>query len=130
MLCCAIGGAVGHCMLRLLTKHQSLQRKNNGVMMIERLSLRFTSLAMALLLAGCAVGPDYQRPDVDVPNAFKEASLSPEAAKQWKMAQPADALARGRWWVIFNDPILDGLEDQAMRSEEHTSELQSLMRNS
>src|SRR3546814_3922492 len=81
MLCCAIWGAVGHCMLRLLTKHQSLQRKNNGVMMIERLSLRFTSLAMALLLAGCAVGPDYQRPAVD-------------------------------------------------RSEEHTSELQSLMRTS
>ncbi|AEC18688.1 putative outer membrane efflux protein [Pusillimonas sp. T7-7] len=86
--------------------------------MIERLSLRFTSLAMALLLAGCAVGPDYQRPDVDVPNAFKEASLSPEAAKQWKMAQPADALARGRWWAIFNDPILDGLEDQAMSANQ------------
>src|SRR3546814_16374369 len=96
MLCCAIWGAVGHCMLRLLTKHQSLQRKNNGVMMIERLSLRFTSLAMALLLAGCAVGPAYQRPAVDVPNAFKEASLSPEAATQWKMAQIGRASCRER----------------------------------
>src|SRR3546814_10430765 len=50
--------------------------------------------------------------------SFKEASLSPEAAKQWKMAQPADALARGRWWAIFNDPILDGLEDQAMSANQ------------
>lgn len=86
--------------------------------MIERLRFHFTGLAIGLLLAGCAVGPDYQRPDVDVPKAFKEASLSPEAARQWKLAQPADALARGRWWAIFNDPILDKLEDQAMSANQ------------
>lgn len=85
---------------------------------MKRLRLRFTSLAMALFLAGCAVGPDYQRPDVDVPNTYKEATLSPEAAKQWKMAQPAEALARGDWWAIFKDPVLDKLESQAMSANQ------------
>ncbi|PVY68331.1 multidrug efflux system outer membrane protein [Pusillimonas noertemannii] len=85
---------------------------------MKRLRLRFTSLAMALFLAGCAVGPDYQRPDAEVSGAFKEAFLSPEAARQWKMAQPAEALARGRWWVIFNEPVLDALEDQAMSANQ------------
>ncbi|WP_280634406.1 efflux transporter outer membrane subunit [Pollutimonas harenae] len=87
-------------------------------MIMKRLRLHLTSLAMALFLAGCAVGPDYQRPDVDISGAFKEASLSPEAAKQWKMAQPAEALARGRWWAIFNEPVLDKLEDQAMNANQ------------
>ncbi len=81
---------------------------------MKRLRLSLTSLAMALFLAGCAVGPDYQRPEVDVPDTYKEASLSPEAARQWKLAQPAEALARGDWWAIFKDPVLDKLESQAM----------------
>lgn len=87
-------------------------------MIMKRLRLRFTTLAMAVLLAGCAVGPDYQRPGIDVPNAYKEATLSPEAAKQWKMAQPAEALARGEWWAIFKDPVLDQLEAQAMAANQ------------
>jgi NodT family efflux transporter outer membrane factor (OMF) lipoprotein len=57
---------------------------------------------LALLLSGCAVGPDYQRPaTVDV-SAFKE-------AEGWVPAAPADALERGPWWSLFNDPQLDQL---------------------
>ena len=72
-----------------------------------------TALLITLLLAGCAVGPEYQRAEVPVPQQFKEATLSPEAAEKWQAAQPKDALARGRWWAIFNDPTLDALQDQA-----------------
>lgn len=67
----------------------------------------------ALVLAGCAVGPEYERSDVRVPAQFKEATLSPEAARQWKAAQPQDALSRGQWWRIFNDPALNALQEQA-----------------
>lgn len=60
------------------------------------------STALALLLGGCAVGPNYQRPaTVDV-SAFKE-------AEGWVPAAPADALERGPWWSLFNDPLLDQL---------------------
>jgi NodT family efflux transporter outer membrane factor (OMF) lipoprotein len=58
--------------------------------------------ALALLLSGCAIGPNYQRPaTVDV-SAFKE-------AEGWVPAAPADALERGPWWSLFNDPLLDQL---------------------
>ena len=58
--------------------------------------------ALAVLLSGCAVGPTYQRPaTVDV-SAFKE-------AEGWVPAAPADALERGPWWSLFNDPLLDQL---------------------
>ncbi|GAT99973.1 RND transporter [Burkholderia stabilis] len=56
-----------------------------------------------MLLAGCAVGPDYHRPDTSIPAAFKEAPAG------WKVAQPADRADRGPWWAVYNDPQLDAL---------------------
>lgn len=56
-------------------------------------------------LTACAVGPDYKRPAVDTAAGFKEAN-------DWKPTEPADALGRGPWWHLFNDDVLNGLEDQ------------------
>lgn len=78
----------------------------------------FLPTLLAALLAGCAVGPDYQVPAVQVPAAFKEASLSPQAAERWKAAQPSDAMTRGRWWTIFKDADLDALQEQAMAANQ------------
>jgi len=58
--------------------------------------------------AACTVGPNYQRPKSEVPPAFKEA---PPAG--WKEAQPNDEIAKGDWWVVFGDPVLNELEKQA-----------------
>jgi NodT family efflux transporter outer membrane factor (OMF) lipoprotein len=56
---------------------------------------------------GCMIGPNYKRPDARAPSAYKE---SPPSG--WKQAQPNDAMLRGKWWTIYNDPRLDALEDQ------------------
>ncbi|WP_175731289.1 efflux transporter outer membrane subunit [Burkholderia ambifaria] len=61
------------------------------------------AVATAVLLAGCAVGPDYHRPDTSIPAAFKEAPAG------WKVAQPADRADRGPWWSVYDDPQLDAL---------------------
>ena len=73
----------------------------------------FAALIATLILSGCAVGPQYQRADVTTPEHFREATLSAEEARIWKTAQPQDALSRGQWWRIFNDPTLDSLQEQA-----------------
>ena len=86
--------------------------------MITRISLAAASGLLAALLAGCAVGPKYERPAVETPAAFKEARLSAAERQRWKQAQPADDLARGRWWAIFRDPALDSLETQAMKANQ------------
>jgi len=57
---------------------------------------------ITLLVGGCAVGPDYQRPAFDAPAEFKE-------MKGWRSATPADALPRGDWWAGFSDADLDAL---------------------
>ncbi|ATE59166.1 efflux transporter outer membrane subunit [Thauera sinica] len=61
-------------------------------------------LALAILLQGCSSGPDYRRPAVDVPAAFKESGPA-----GWKAAAPADALPRDGWWARYRDPALDAL---------------------
>src|SRR5437867_333133 len=57
---------------------------------------------LALVLAACAVGPDYQRPEAAVCAAYKE-------AVGWKAAEPRDEASRGNWWEIFGDPKLFAL---------------------
>jgi NodT family efflux transporter outer membrane factor (OMF) lipoprotein len=66
-----------------------------------------SSLVAVLLLSACAVGPNYVRPTVSTPAAFKEA---PSAQNGWVPSQPMDTIDRGAWWSVFNDPVLDGLE--------------------
>ena len=61
-----------------------------------------------LLLSGCMVGPDYERPKVEIPAAYKEGMRESD----WKQAEPRDAAARGKWWAIFGDPQLDGMISQ------------------
>ena len=69
---------------------------------------------LALLLAGCAVGPNYQRPRRWAPTPCRRpfpASLPPTG--DWKPAQPSAHLPRGSWWEIFGDPELNRLETLA-----------------
>src|SRR5437870_1651622 len=56
-------------------------------------------------LAACSVGPNYVRPPVETPSAYKE-------AQGWKQAEPRDEQSRGNWWEVFNDAQLDALVTQ------------------
>ncbi|HEY5672399.1 MAG TPA: efflux transporter outer membrane subunit [Malonomonas sp.] len=61
---------------------------------------------LALLLAGCTLGLDYQRPAADVPVQYKNDA-------PWKVAAPADQLPKGNWWEVYQDPQLNALQQQA-----------------
>jgi outer membrane protein, multidrug efflux system len=58
----------------------------------------------ALALAGCMVGPDYERPAVPLPVAFTGASATPAAAEAVSSA----------WWRLFDDATLDDLVETAL----------------
>jgi NodT family efflux transporter outer membrane factor (OMF) lipoprotein len=78
------------------------------------------SVACALYLTGCVVGPKYVRPSVETPSAYKEAVPTEAAAPGiWKTAEPQDTAARGKWWEIFNDPQLNDLEEKAAISNQN-----------
>jgi len=61
-------------------------------------------LATATLIAGCAVGPDYSRPELDLP-------------ARWRVDYPEAAeVANPRWWDQFDDPVLGQLIDEALHA--------------
>src|SRR5574341_1309350 len=94
----------------------------------------YAATAGLLLIGGCTVGPNYQRPASALPPAWQEAQ------QVGLDTQPATLT---QWWTEFNDALLDSLVERAVksnldlyvaearirearaRSEEHTSELQS-----
>ena len=59
-------------------------------------------LIAAVSLGACTLGPDYQRPELPVPNEYKQ-------AEGWKTATPADVLQRGNWWMLYGDAELNAL---------------------
>ncbi|HKF47139.1 MAG TPA: efflux transporter outer membrane subunit [Terracidiphilus sp.] len=74
--------------------------------MIDRRS--FTTSLLLLSLFGCKVGPNYQRPHLDVPGQYR--GLAPEAAPQ---ASP-ETFAEMKYWAVFQDKALDDLIKEAL----------------
>ncbi len=69
-------------------------------------------LLPACLLAACAVGPDYKRPDMALPESW--------AANKDEAAHPASE-ASEQWWHLYADATLDQLEDEALA---HNADIQ------
>ncbi len=61
-----------------------------------------------------AVGPDYVRPTAPAAPAWRDSAAGPA----WKAGAPADAFARGEWWKLFGDPVLDDLEARALSANQ------------
>ena len=68
--------------------------------------MRCSLVPMFLVLGGCALGPDYERPELDVPEAF---------------IQPVDegeSIVNLDWWELFDDPQLDALVRTALENNQ------------
>jgi len=69
-------------------------------------------LILVILLTGCAVGPDYRKPEAPTAAQFKE-------MQGWREAQPKDQLPRGSWWTVFGDAELDRLMERVEVSNQN-----------
>jgi outer membrane protein, multidrug efflux system len=70
------------------------------------------ALAGLLILAACAVGPNYHRPTAEVPAAWQPADT-------WHEAVPGDAVLKGAWWELFQDPALNPLVETALNGNQN-----------
>ncbi len=84
------------------------QRAARGIVRRFSTSL-FLAWALAMVVTGCKVGPDYQTPKAAVPNSYT--SLGTAALTNDTNNVPTDALTR--WWTLFKDPLLDSLMVEA-----------------
>ncbi len=76
-------------------------------------------VGLVSLLAGCKVGPNYNRPATAPPPEYKEGGSAGAAVPPpnpnggtWKPASPSDGMLRGKWWEVYQDPQLNALEEQ------------------
>jgi NodT family efflux transporter outer membrane factor (OMF) lipoprotein len=80
-----------------------------------RLKVALIPAMASLVLAGCRVGPKYNVPAATTqapPASYKESTSQFQDTDGWKVAQPQDAMLRGKWWEIYNEPELNDLEDK------------------
>jgi NodT family efflux transporter outer membrane factor (OMF) lipoprotein len=71
-------------------------------------SIRAVALAIlaSLVMTGCMVGPDFERPSTSTPEVF-DRTQSAQA-----QSRPAESAFSPEGWTLFNDPVLNSLEQQ------------------
>ena len=67
------------------------------------------TILMAIFIGGCKVGPNYHRPNVDIPTAFRSPAASDQAEAK------ASSFADLPWWQVFQDPQLQVLVRTALK---------------
>lgn len=77
------------------------------------------SLAALGLLAGCAVGPDYSRPALELPKTLAVAAADQHAVQQD---------IQRNWWTLFGSPELDALIEQAWRANNSIASAEAALR--
>jgi len=70
-------------------------------------------MALCLWLGGCAVGPTYQQPKVDVESDYGASASRAATQPSGVTTQPA---VMTRWWTAFNDPVLDALIERSVKA--------------
>jgi NodT family efflux transporter outer membrane factor (OMF) lipoprotein len=70
--------------------------------------------ALAWLLGGCAVGPDYYQPQYALPDRYE--GVQPPAQKVDAAANSPSAVEISSWWHALHDPELDSLVERALKS--------------
>jgi NodT family efflux transporter outer membrane factor (OMF) lipoprotein len=95
----------------------------NAMMFPRHKARRGLAIALAgcTALSACAVGPNYKRPSVVSTPSFKE-------AQGWTPATPEDGVAKGDWWAVFNDPLLNDLEKKVDVSNQNLAAAEAAYR--
>ena len=65
-----------------------------------------SAVVVCLFFTGCAVGPDYSRPPVSIPDNYRGLQGTPTP----------ESLADVAWWEVFKDPVLQELTREALRN--------------
>jgi multidrug efflux system outer membrane protein len=92
----------------------------------KRISPPFALVLTLAVLTGCAVGPNYKRPAVDVPGMYRglaadapvttDAKPQPGQSRQAKAQEAVESLGDAKWWEVFQDPQLQNLIRTALKN--------------
>lgn len=75
--------------------------------MALNVNMKFVLPVVATVLSGCAVGPNYVRPDIKAPNSWEAVEKDGKKAVSWPQAE---------WWRSFSDAELERLVDTVLKN--------------
>jgi multidrug efflux system outer membrane protein len=87
------------------------------------------SVALALAVAGCTVGPNYNKPQTKAKDAFAGVAVYDPASTQ-PTTRPSEQAVIAQWWSTFGDKTLDSLIDRAIVANYDVKEAQARVRES
>jgi len=94
--------------------------ETNPALRLVHRATRPVALALCIMLQTACLAPKYTRPPVQSPSIYKELpQQDAQTGSEWKVANPSDAMIRGKWWEAFGDPQLNELEDKADASNQN-----------
>ena len=89
----------------------------------RRVVLCGCAVAATLVTAGCAVGPDYRKPTIDIPPSFKEDNV------EWQQARAdPQATLSSTWWRDYHDDTLTHLVDEALEANQSIAQAEAAYR--
>ncbi len=80
-------------------------------MEMEKHMRSIAGIVLVFALSACAVGPDYKKPDAVVSASYKE-------DRGWVSTRGVSRPPQGKWWKIYSDPVLDGLEEKVEKANQ------------
>src|SRR5260370_28379956 len=93
---------------------------------LKRISFSFSLVLAVAGLTGCAVGPNYKRPTVDVPGMYRgstadtpvtaDAKPQPSQPGEGTAEQATESFGDAKWWEVFRDPQLQSLIRTALKN--------------
>lgn len=79
-------------------------------------------LGVMLVLTGCMLGPDYVRPEQELPGVYQH------AMEGWKTAAPGQINSSGDWWQLYQDPELADLLEQLEQGNQNLAAAEAAWR--
>ena len=92
-----------------MTGHWTARNQKNRQTSAKKLGAFVSAALVCALMTGCMVGPNYKKPTVQTPNAFRDLRDQPQAQSQ------AASYADLPWWQVFQDPQLQELIRTALK---------------
>jgi len=93
---------------------------------LKRICFSFALVLAVAGLNGCAVGPNYKRPAVEVPGVYRgstadvpqnpDAKPQPSQPEHAKVEPATESLGDAKWWEVFQDPQLQSLIRTALKN--------------
>ncbi len=71
------------------------------------------------VLSACSFAPRYSPPTPQTAPAAEYQATESQQTAGWKASQPADTVNRGDWWTVFQDPLLDALQDRVTSANQN-----------